>query len=167
MAVETCPLYYHVSIKALSCCLTWLDCSIISGIGHEYQSASYGFLHSSISNSIPVAANAFKYCNIQSGTAGRFYGYEQVYIREGTCSSGLTCGSGGNVTINPSGYCSFVGAGNFQISTMPTLLETKSADVFTAQLVIITDAGLTLIWRWYFPDGLLFPTFQVIGGMKF
>jgi hypothetical protein len=97
----------------------------------------------------PVAANGFKYCNIQSGTSGRFYGYEQVYTREGTCSSGLNCGTGGNVTINPSGYCSFVGgtAGNFQISTMPTLLETKSAGVFTAQLVNITDAGLTLIWR--------------------
>jgi hypothetical protein len=160
MAVETCPLYFQVDINSLSCCITWLDSSIVNSIGQEYKSAAYGFIESDLAGSIPASANGFNYCNIQSGTAGRFYGYEQVYIREGTCSSGLTCGSDGNVTINPSGYCSFVGgtAENFKISeasSQPTILKTVSSGTFTVQVIKITDAGLDLRWRGYIPDSLL------------
>lgn len=144
-------------------CSTWLsDLSFVD----YYPSSSYDFWDYSVGDAIPTGSNGQNYCLLKPVSYQNIidlYGKLAVYIQEGQCTEGLTCGAGGALTVNSTGMCgsNFANTNTTTLnSNLPLYMNQIGPMSFTAIFIPITQANVNIIWRSYAPNNLLFTTFD-------
>jgi hypothetical protein len=140
-----------------------------------YGSTSYDYYNTDVGDAIPVAADGQNYCLLKpvqfllsnNKRSGDLFGYIEMYVKEGTCSQGITCGLGGLLNVSFSGLCGIDADTSTQLKTSSYLAfkdqggfgNSTGAKNFTAAFV--TVKGITPIdWLSYVPEKDLVPKFE-------
>jgi hypothetical protein len=127
--------------------------------GYEYQ--------------IPISANDASYCWLKavllkdydpkSTQSYDLFAYKEMYIKEGICAEGITCGSGGQLQINATRKCGLDTSqiqGSYQLNSSMVRYSTKSIVYnITASYMKMSEGAAIIKWRSYTPSTLLAPTF--------
>lgn len=154
-----------VSLSPKQSCVSWLlDSSLVD----NYPSSAYDNWDYTMGDAIPTGANGYNYCVLKPASLDNFqnfnlYGRIAMYIREGKCADGLTCATGGVLTVNTTKLC-----GTNSSNTASTTLDSNTQlfqnqigpKNFTANFIPITQANVNMIWKSYVPANLLYPTFM-------
>jgi hypothetical protein len=143
-----CGTAIRPPVSGRECCATSLDTNYTF-----YHSASYDLISPSLTTSsyIPASARSFKYCKLTDESLNSLYGYMTLYVLEGSCYEGITCGIEGKLRFASSKGCILVHEDhfeNYQLNGESKRVESKIVGTIEALFTRFADSEATATYKW-------------------
>ncbi|KAI8893364.1 hypothetical protein BC833DRAFT_299865 [Globomyces pollinis-pini] len=140
------------------CCVTSLDLTLTANY-KSYSHVQLGDIGSDYKSSITKTANGGKYCHIEPTTTNLtpVLFNDMLFLADDTCRDGTyKCTSDGSFLIYKNQDCSGPSE-SYKLDSSKTVYQSETIGEFFGQILSITNAQNTFIWRTYDPLALVLP----------